>query len=315
MESATGIIGVQLQTPDAAETVHNIERAESLGVRAAWLITGGVVPDGLTILAAAAALTSRILLGTAITPLFTRHPIVIAQQALALASLAPGRFRLGIGSSGKGIERFYGIPYVRPLAHTRAALTALKALLQEGAVDLDEGGLVARARLTGPPPGVPVYISALQRRSFLLAGRMADGAITWICPATYVREVALRALREGAAGAGRQAPPLVMHVPLLLSEDAGAVRDAFTKRFGFYVRLPHYLAMLVAAGFPEAQEGQWSDRMIDAVAVWGTETAVADRLRSLLAMGAGELIVSPVGAGADPAAAVDRTLRLIGSLS
>ena len=315
MESASGIIGVQLQTPDAAETARIIERAESLGIRAAWLITGGVAPEGLTILAAAAARTSRILLGTAITPLFTRHPIVIAQQALALASLAPGRFRLGIGSSGKGIERYYGIPYVRPLAYTRAALIALKTLLQEGAVDLEESGLIVRARLNGPPPRVPVYISALQRRSFLLAGRMADGAITWICPPTYVRDVALPALREGAARAGRQAPPMVMHVPVVLSEDMDAVRDAFTKRFGFYVRLPHYLAMFVAAGFSEAQEGQWSDRMIEAVAVWGSEVAVADRLRSLLAMGAAELIVSPVGTGTDPAAAVDRTLRLIGSLS
>lgn len=308
---SSSIIGVQLQTPDAAETVRIIERLESLGIAAAWLITGGVVPDGLTTLAGAAVRTSRILLGTAITPLFTRHPMVIAQQALALATLAPGRFRLGIGSSGKGIERLYGIPYVRPLAHTRAALTALKALLQDGTVDLEEAGIVAHARLTGPAPGIPVYISALQRRSFLLAGRLADGAISWICPEAYVREVALPALREGAARAGRPAPPLVMHVPVLLSDDAGAVREAFVKRFGFYVRLPHYTAMFMAAGFTEARDGQWSDRMIEAVAVWGSETSIAARLRSLLAMGAGELMVSPVGAGADPAASVERTLRLI----
>jgi len=311
----SGIIGIQLQTPDAAETLRIIEHAESLGVRAAWLITGGVVPDGLTILAAAAARTSRILLGTAITPLFTRHPIVIAQQTLALASLAPGRFRLGIGSSGRGIERYYGVPYVRPLAHTRAALVALKALLQEGAVDLEQDGLVARAKLAGPPPGVPVYISALQRRSFQVAGRLADGAITWICPEAYVRDVALPALREGAERAGRTAPPLVMHVPVLLSEDAGAVREAFVNRFGFYVRLPHYTAMFAAAGFPEAEAGQWSDRMVSALAVSGSEAAVADRLRRLLAMGAAELIVSPVGAGAAPAESVERTLRLIAGLS
>jgi F420-dependent oxidoreductase-like protein len=307
----SGTIGVQLQAPDAAETLRIIERLESLGIAAAWLITGGVVPDGLTVLAAAAARTSRILLGTAITPLFTRHPIVIAQQALALASLAPGRFRLGIGSSGKGIERYYGIPYVRPLAHTRAALTALRALLQDGAVDLEEAGIVAHARLTGPPPGVPVYISALQRRSFFLAGRLADGAITWICPAAYVRDVALPAVRDGAARAKRPAPPLVMHVPVLLSDDAGSVREAFAARFGFYARLPHYAAMFTAAGFPEVQNGQWSDRMIEAVAVWGSEAAVIDRLRGFLAMGAGELMVSPVGAGSDPVASVDRTLRLL----
>ncbi len=310
-----GRIGVQIFAPDAAALLGGIVHAEELGIPAAWLTTGSAAPDGLTVLAAAAARTSRILMGTAITPTFPRHPLVTAQQALAVASLAPGRLRLGVGPSGKGIERIYGIPYERPVAHLRAYVKVLKGLLQEGAVDVEEAGVIAHARLPGHPPGVPVLASALQRRSFKLCGEIADGAITWVCPAAYIRDAALPAFRMGAKRAGRDTPPLVMHVPVCLSEDRAIVREAVRQRFNVYTRLPHYLAMFAAAGFPEAQQGEWSDAMIDAVVVHGSEATVTGRLRDLLAMGASELMVSPVAAGPDAAATIERTLRLIGNLA
>ena len=73
--------------------------------------------------------------------------------------------------------------------------------------------------------------------------------------------------------------------------------------------------MFAAAGFPEAQQGEWSDAMIAAVVVYGSEAAVTRRLRDLLAMGASELMVSPVAAGLDAAATIERTLHLIGNLA
>ena len=313
---ADGTIGVQVQARDAAGLVDGIVHAEELGIPAVWLTTGGTAPDGLTVLAAAAVRTQRVLLGTAITPTFPRHPIVTAQQALAVAALAPGRFRLGVGPSHKpGIEGMFGIPFVRPLPHLRAYLRVLQGLLQDGAADVDEAGIVAHARLAGPPPGVPVLASALQRRSFELCGAVADGAITWLCPAAYVREVALPALQAGASGAGRTPPPLVMHTPVSVTEDVGAVREAVRAQYGGYLRTISYPAMLAQAGFPEAQQGQWSDAMIDAVVLHGEEAAVAERLRGLLALGAREVIVSPLGAGPDPAATVERTLRLLADLA
>jgi F420-dependent oxidoreductase-like protein len=311
-----GTIGVHVVARDAAGVVEGIVHAEELGIAAVWLTTGGTAPDGLTVLAAAAVRTGRVLLGTSIIPTYPRHPIVTAQQALAVAALAPGRLRLGVGPSHKPtIEGMYGIPFRRPLAHLRAYLTVLKGLLQEGAAEVDAAGIVARARLAGPAPGVPVMASALRRRSFELCGEVADGAITWICPASFVRDVALPALRAGAERAGRTAPPLVMHVPVAVHEDAGAVREAVRAGYGGYLRTISYPAMLADAGFPEAREGQWSDAMIDAVVVHGGEAAVAERLQGLFRMGVSELIVSPVAVGADGRAAVERTLRCLADVA
>jgi F420-dependent oxidoreductase-like protein len=311
-----GTIGVTVQAPNAAALVQRIVEMEAMGVPAVWMTTGGTAPDAITVYAAAAVRTERILMGTSITPTFPRHPIVTVAQTMVVASLAPGRFRLGVGPSHKhAMEGTFGIPFERPLSHLRAYLMVLKGLLQAGAADVDEAGIVAHARLAGEAPGVPVMASALQRRSFELCGELADGAITWICPAAYVRDVALPAMRAGAARANRPVPPLVMHVPVCVSEDTALVRETVRNQYGFYLRSISYPAMLVAAGFPEAREGQWTDAMVDAVVLHGSETQVSDGLRALLAMGAGEIIAAPVGAGPDPAAAVQRALRLVADLA
>ena len=104
-------------------------------------------------------------------------------------------------------------------------------------------------------------------------------------------------MESAANAAGRPRPPLIMHVPLVLSRDAASVRAAIRENFGFYVHVSNYIQMFVDAGFPEARESQWSDRMIDAVAVYGSESEVADRLKALIALGADEILVSPVGIG------------------
>jgi alkanesulfonate monooxygenase SsuD/methylene tetrahydromethanopterin reductase-like flavin-dependent oxidoreductase (luciferase family) len=69
--------------------------------------------------------------------------------------------------------------------------------------------------------------------------------------------------------------------------------------------------MFRAAGFPEVVQGPWSDAMIDAVALWGDEARVAEALTGLFALGATEVLVSPVPAGEDRAASLERTLRLL----
>jgi alkanesulfonate monooxygenase SsuD/methylene tetrahydromethanopterin reductase-like flavin-dependent oxidoreductase (luciferase family) len=309
----SGTIGVHLMAPNAPSLLAAIEHAESLSIPAVWLISNPV--DPMALLAAAAARTRRILLGTAVIRTYPCHPIVAAQQATVIDDLAPGRFRLGVGPSGQNNETIYGIPYVRPLAHLRAYVKATKALLQDGAVDLDEAGIVARFKLPQPPPGVPVMASALRRRSFEMCGEVADGAITWLCPDSYVQRVALPALRAGAARAGRAAPPLIMHVPVCVDPDAGAVRQAVRQRLALYPTLPHYVAMFEAAGFPEVREGHWSDRMIDAVVVHGAAGAVATRLEALRGACGGELMVTPIATSADAEGSAEQALRLVADLA
>jgi F420-dependent oxidoreductase-like protein len=274
-----------------------IARAEQHGVPAAWSTVGGTNPDAVTLFAAAATRTHQIMLGTSIVPSYPRHPLVLASQALVLADLAPGRLRLGIGPSHRPIiEGMFGIPFVQPLAYLREYLTVLRQLLWDGQVDLAGEFLNAHATLPAgtTPPRIPILISALRANSFRLAGEIADGAISWMCPISYLVQTALPALRGGATGAQRSAPPLIAHVPVATHTDREAVRAAARQRLGTYGRLPFYARMFTDAGYQIADDGTMSDALFDALVVSGEPAQVAARLAEICASGIDEVLVQPV---------------------
>ncbi|MBF8267900.1 MAG: class flavin-dependent oxidoreductase [Dehalococcoidia bacterium] len=304
-------IGVAVTARSAREALASIQRLEEMGVPAAWLTSGGAGGDALTTFAAAAALTERILLGTSIVPTWPRHPVVVAQQAQVVADLAPGRFRLGVGPSHQAtVEKTFGLDFQAPLGHLREYLQILKALLQKGQVDFAGRYYRADARIASAVE-VPVMASALRRRSFELCGAEADGAISWVCPGLYLRDVAIPAMAAGAEQAGRPTPPLIAHAPVCVHDDPEEARSAARGQIGFYARAPFYASMFADAGFSEASQGTWSDAMIDAVVLSGDESRVEERLRELLSFGATEIIVTPIAAGDDRAASTERTLRLV----
>lgn len=311
MEGST--LGIQVAAANAPALLSDIETAERLGIPAIWTTSEGV--DGLTLYAAAAVRTSNVILGTAIVRAATRHPIGLAQQAATVAQLAPGRLRLGIGPIHPGQAGTYGSVPAKPLAHLRAYITAVRSLLDTGSVDIDEAGVVAHARLDGGPFQVPILAPALRRGSFKFCGEVADGAITWICPLRYVMDVARPAMLSGAEAAGRRPPRLVVHVPVALSGDVTAARAAMRERYAFYLRAPNYVAMFGDAGFPEAAENRWSDAMIDSVAIYGSQSEVADRLQALMKTDGIDLLVSVVGAGDDPQGEAERTLQFLAELA
>jgi F420-dependent oxidoreductase-like protein len=309
-----GTIGIAISAPDAAGTVSQIRHAEALGVPAAWLTSGGGGGDSLTVLSAAAARTDRILLGTSIVQTWSRHPVTVAQQVVAISGLAPSRFRLGVGPGHKeGMERTFGARFRAPLGHLTEYLRILKALLQEGEVDVD-GRYYAAHTSIPQVGGVPVMASALRPKSYELCGAEADGAISWVCPHQYLRDSALPAVQAGATRAGRPAPPLIVHAPIVVHEDAAAVREAVRSQLGNYPRSVFYAQMFSSAGLPVTAEGGWTDEMIDAVAIYGDEAAVSSRLAGIFGWGASEVLATVVTVG-DPKESADRTMKLLAQVS
>jgi alkanesulfonate monooxygenase SsuD/methylene tetrahydromethanopterin reductase-like flavin-dependent oxidoreductase (luciferase family) len=305
-------LGLVVDGQDSTAILAGIEKAEESGISAAWLITGGTQPDGLTMLSAAASKTQRIMLGTSITPTFPRHPLTLVQQAQVIAELAPGRFRLGIGTGGQSwIESVYRMEYRAPLKQLREHIRITKELLQTGEVDYEGRYFQAHARIPAPID-LPVMASALGPKAFEMCGAEADGAISWVCPRVYLREVALPAINAGAERAGRQAPPLIAHALVCVHESLPEVADGVREQFAYYIALPPYQRVFTWVGFPESIEGIWSDAMVDAVALHGNESQVAEQIKELFSSGVGEVYVSVVTAGSDRAASRDRTMRFLG---
>jgi alkanesulfonate monooxygenase SsuD/methylene tetrahydromethanopterin reductase-like flavin-dependent oxidoreductase (luciferase family) len=121
-------------------------------------------------------------------------------------------------------------------------------------------------------------------------------------------------MRRGAERAGRPVPPLIAHAPVCVHDNATEVRAAVRVQIQ-NPRLPFYRQMLMAAGFPEAEDGTWSEAMIEAVVLAGDEARVAERLHTLLTYGVAEVLASPVLAGRDRTASLERTLRLLGRVA
>ena len=246
--------------------------------------------------------TSTINLGTSIVPTYPRHPLVMAQQALALHDLAPGRLRLGIGPSHRFIiEDIYGLKHSKPLAHLHEYLEVLRTALWDGKVDHhgDFYNVVAAMPRTAQ---VPVFISTLGKMAFQLAGQIADGALTWVCPVSYLLDTGIPALRSSATAVGRSAPPLVVHVPVTLSEDQVLVLSAGHRYLDFYAKIPFYANMFSNAGFQITSDQMVPDALVDGLVISGNEATVSARLDELLGAGLDELMISlvpTVGTGED----------------
>ncbi len=312
---ATKRIGLHAGAPSAEASLDLMRRAEAAGINATWLTTGGTGLDALTLFAASSVQTDNILYGTSIVPTYPRHPIVVAQQVQVIDQLAPGRLRLGLGPSHRpSMRSMFGFNLRAPLTNLREYLQILRHLLHTGSVDFDGQEYTAHASIPAPVD-VPVMASALQEGSFELCGELADGAISWVSPAVYLRDKALPAMRRGSDQAGRETPPLIAHAPVCISDDEGAIRLAVQQQLSNYPRMPFYQRMWAAAGYPEAAEETWSDAMIAATVLTGDDDAVGERMAAMLDMGMTELLVTPVLAGDDPEGAMERTISLLGKVA
>ncbi len=118
----------------------------------------------------ATARTTQIRLGTAIVPTYPRHPLVMAQQALAIHDIAPGRLHLGIGPSHRPIiEGIYGLSLTSPLAYLREYVTVLRGVLGEGKIDYH--GAFFNVTATSRTAPIPLLVSALGPKPFCLRAK------------------------------------------------------------------------------------------------------------------------------------------------
>ncbi len=305
-------IGLVITEANAQLVVDRIKQAEEMGIPAVWMTIGGASGgDVLTTYAAAAVQTKRILMGTAIVPNMPRHPIIMAQQANAINALAPGRFRLGIGPSHKAvIENTFGYTFDKPLSRLGEYIDIVSTLLSEGDVQFDGEFYNAHTKITDPAKAT-IMASALRTGSFEFCGARGIAALSWVCPANYLRDIALPAMKRGAEKAGKTTPLLIAHVPVCLSEDADEVRAAVREQMGNYPKSPFYAQMFTDAGFPEVSEGTWSDAMVDATVIWGNEEQIQAKMKQWLSYGFGELMAHPVIVGPNRETALLATMEVI----
>ncbi len=249
--------------------------------------------------------TTRLELGTAVVPTYPRHPHAMAQQALTAQAAAGGRFTLGIGLSHQMvIEMMFGYSFAKPFTHMKEYLAVLGPLIRTGSASFagEEFRVNANVAVPGATP-CPILVAALAPRMLALAGREADGTITWMTGPKTIREHTAPRISEAAAKAGRPAPRIVVGLPVAVTKDAGGARASAARGFQIYGALPSYRRMLDLEGV----EGPQS------VAIVGDESAVGEQIAGLAKAGATDFMAVPFRVDGDRDT-VERTRSLLMSL-
>lgn len=306
-------VGIAVEANDLKTFVDTLVATEQAGVEHIWVGGPPWKLETLTALAAAAMRTTHLTLGTSILQVFSRHPVLLAQQALSFDALAPGRLQLGIGTSVQAFGKsIYGVTIDRPLAYLREYIQVLRPLLQQGEVH-HRGHYFTTDVSLSASAHIPLLISALGPVAFRLAGEIADGAISAYCPIPYLLGTALPAMRSGAAAAGRSRPPIIANVRVVLSEDRTTALQIARQRLASVPKISVYRNMFIGAGFSSQELDTAADRFVESLIIFGSAQKIQERLRELLETGIDELMVSlsPI---ADETQETLRLAKIIGQL-
>jgi probable F420-dependent oxidoreductase len=250
--------------------------------------------DAFTPLALAAQWTTGLRLGTAIAGIFTRGPALLAMNAATCASLAPGRFVLGIGTSSPVIvEDWNGLDLAQPYQRARDSLRFLRAALAGEKVSGQFDTFTVNGFRLDPPPEQPpgLALAALRPGMVRLAARLADGAITnWLSPADVptVRAV---------AGPDCE---LIARIFVCPTSDADTARAIGRRMIAAYLTVPVYAAFHAWLGRGEVlapMQDAWaagdrkraleliSDEVVDELVVHGSFRACRERVAEYHASG------------------------------
>ena len=266
-------IGLLLPTRDALldgdPSVEPILRlaqdAEAAGLDSVWVGDSPVARprhDTMTVLAAVAARTRRITLGSAVLVAPLRHPLLVLHQAATVDLISDGRLVLGLGAGF-------------PLAQTQQQFESLQADYARRGARLDDVLRLASHLWSGPggpftgktmsaddpkiepgprtPGGPPRWIAAGGPRGLRRVGELADGWLPYPpTPETYAADLA--AVRRAADDAGRACPVPAFYATVCVGDDAAAAKaalDAGVERYYGYPAAAVQKHQAVFGGTPD----------------------------------------------------------------
>ncbi len=304
------------------DAIEYVKYAEARGFEAVWQAESRLVRDAVVPMAAFAAVTSRIKIGSGVINNWTRNAAVIAATFLTLDDLAQDRIYCGIGAWWDPLAAKVGIQRRKNLLAMREVVTAVRRLLNRERVtfrgefvQLDDVELdVVHGRKE--PRRVPIYIGATGPKMLALTGEIADGVVLNYLVSPKYNEMAMAQLKIGAKKAGKSVydidrPQLVV---CSVDEDRQKALDAARKLVTQYLgQQPHIMKasgvspdLLDEIGqvltWPATEEQILEamklvpDDVVQMITASGTPAEVKAKVREYVAAGATCPILYPLGA-------------------
>ncbi len=233
-----------------ADAIEYVKYAELRGFEAVWQAESRLVRDAIVPMAAFAAVTSRIKIGSGVINNWTRNAAVIAATFLTLDDLAQDRIYCGVGAWWDPLAAKVGIKRSKNLLAMREVVTVVRRLLNRERVSFD-GEFVQMDDVEldvvhgrKEPRNVPIYIGATGPKMMALTGEIADGAVLNYLVSPKYNEMAMAQLELGAKKAGKSVddvdrPQLVV---CSVDNDRAAALDGARKLVTQYLgQQPHIM--------------------------------------------------------------------------
>lgn len=211
--------------PGAVENLVTYARmAEERGFRSVLVSEAG--SDALAVAQHLASVTSRIQIGTCITNVYLRPPLLAALHAMTIDRFAPGRLLLGLGTSSEALNRLYGVEMTKPATVLREYVRAVTSALRGEHETLAQ---MKKMGMTIPQAAhqIPVYVGTASQKCLEVTGELADGCFTSQCAPHGLQEVKEH-LSRGAQRTGRSQAnlPLAPLVHCCVEADRGVALRA-----------------------------------------------------------------------------------------
>lgn len=311
--------------PSVPEMVRLARRAEERGFESVWMAETRMTRDAVTPVAAMAAATEQIKVGTGIVNVYTRGPVVIAVTFVTLDELAPGRILMGLGTGSPLVLAPQGVAFEQPLTRLREYVEVVRPLVRgepvtyEGStIRLDGARIEDLLSSAGPGAAdgrLPLYLGVTGARALELAGQLADGVLMNVClPTSYV-ESRLELVERGGRRAGRSAADVDVAMMLLASpdEDSATGKDRARRFIALYLSLFPNIAKEtgLAAGFMasvrdafhaeglDAAAARVGDDVVDLLAAAGTPEECRARIEAYRRAGVGVPVLIAVDGALD----------------
>jgi 5,10-methylenetetrahydromethanopterin reductase len=196
------------------EGMEHARHAEARGFEAVWQAESRLVREATVPMAAFAAVTDRIKVGSGVVSLWTRNVGLLAATFATLDDLAPGRVLLGIGAwweplaSKVGVDRRRPLLAMREVVETTRRLLAMERVTFKGEFVRVEDIEIDVVHGNRSPRDVPIYIGATGMQMLELAGEIGDGVLLNYLVGPAYNAQAMEALAVGADKAGRKVEDL-----------------------------------------------------------------------------------------------------------
>ena len=280
------------------QAVARVKVAEELGCESVWVPQLENARDASIVLAAYAAATTRIGLGTAVLPVLQHHPTQLAQTALTLDELSGGRFHLGLGFGHRRIAReVWGLDPGPAAEVIGEYVAAIRALVTAGRSDLRGRHVTAVAGYAGPRRvDLPILLGGQTPELLRLAGEVADGVILWLSTPSFVESVVMPNLEIGRRRAGLDMAgfEVIAEVPCCVTDEPATAQDLLRGLVAPALGLPGYRRLLVAGGLDSAAAGRIETAGLRELAGIGPRAAVSGLVKRYREAGCSLVAVVPL---------------------